>query len=148
MKTTLTTIFLFISILVKSQNTDVLWVPDQNTLVASYNNYSPIGYYLGGYYRTAITDQFIYSTPLSIINRVGLTYINKKNTYSVMVGTYVKTKTYEKYDFIPDVWFKVYPLRALLKTPRGPDFAIGINYSDDIHLGVGLSIGIRGIYRR
>jgi hypothetical protein len=147
MKTTLTTIFLFISFFAKSQNTDVLWVPDQNTLVASYNNYSPIGYYLGGYYTTSVTDQFIYTTPLSIINRVGVTYINKKNTYSVMVGTYVNTKSYEKYDFIPDVWFKVYPLRALLKTPRGPDFVLGINYSNNIHFGVGLSIPIRGIYR-
>jgi hypothetical protein len=51
-----------------------------------------------------------------------------------------------KIEYTPDVWFKIYPLRALLKTPRGPDFAVGVNYTEEFRVGVGLSIPL-GIYR-
>jgi hypothetical protein len=146
MKTIIISLFLILSISVKSQNTDVIWVPDQNTLVASYSNYSQIGWYLGGYYTTSFPAPFIYTTPASIINRGGLSFTNKKNTYSIMGGMFVKSVSVTQIEYIPDVWFKVYPLRTLLKTSRGPDFAVGINYTDELRVGIGLSIPL-GIYR-
>ena len=48
------------------------------------------------------------------------------------------------------VWMKsikIYPLRTLLKTSKGPDFVIALNYSEKFYFGIGLSIGVRGIYR-
>jgi hypothetical protein len=115
-------------------------------LVASYNSYSQIGWYLGGYYTTTFPAPFIYTTPASIINRGGLTFTNRKNTYSIMGGVFVKSASINKIEYTPDVWFKIYPLRALLKTPRGPDFAVGVNYTEEFRVGVGLSIPL-GIYR-
>ncbi len=49
--------------------------------------------------------------------------------------------------FKPDLWLKIYPLRTLLKTSKGPDFVIALNYSEKFYFGIGLSIGVRGIYR-
>ena len=146
MKTIIISLFLILSVSAKSQTTDVMWVPDQNTLVASYNSYSQIGWYLGGYYTTTFPAPFIYTTPASIINRGGLTFTNRKNTYSIMGGVFVKSASVNKIEYTPDVWFKIYPLRALLKTSRGPDFALGVNYADEFRVGVGLSIPL-GIYR-
>jgi hypothetical protein len=146
MKTIIISIFLILSISAKSQNTDVIWIPNQNTLVASYSNYSQIGWYLGGYYTTSFPAPFIYTTPASIINRGGLSFTNKKNTYSIMGGMFVKSVSVTQIEYTPDVWFKVYPLRTLLKTSRGPDFAVGINYTDELRVGIGLSIPL-GIYR-
>jgi hypothetical protein len=146
MKTIIISLFLILSLSAKSQNTDVMWVPDQNTLVASYTNYSQIGWYIGGYYTTSFPAPFVYTTPASIFNRVGLSFTNRKNTYSVMGGVFAESISQNKVNYTPDVWFKVYPLRALLKTSRGPDFALGINYTDELRVGVGLSIPL-GIYR-
>ena len=146
MKTIIISLFLILSFSAKSQTTDVMWVPDQNTLVASYNSYSQIGWYLGGYYTTTFPAPFIYTTPASIINRGGLTFTNRKNTYSIMGGVFVKSASINKIEYTTDVWFKIYPLRALLKTSRGPDFAVGVNYTEELRVGVGLSIPL-GIYR-
>ena len=146
MKTIIISLFLILSISAKSQNTDVMWVPDQNTLVASYSSYSQIGWYLGGYYTTTFPAPFIYTTPASIINRGGLSFTNRKNTYSIMGGMFVKSVSVTQIEYAPDVWFKIYPLRTLLKTSRGPDFTVGINYTDEIRVGIGLSIPL-GIYR-
>jgi hypothetical protein len=63
-----------------------------------------------------------------------------------MGGVFVKNASVSKIEYVTDVWLKIYPLRALLKTPRGPDFAVGINYTDELRVGVGLSIPL-GIYR-
>jgi phospho-N-acetylmuramoyl-pentapeptide-transferase len=64
----------------------------------------------------------------------------------IMGGVFVKNASVNQIEYTPDVWFKVYPLRSLLKTSRGPDFAVGINYTDELRAGVGLSIPL-GIYR-
>jgi hypothetical protein len=146
MKTIIISLFLILSISAKSQNTDVMWVPDQNTLVASYSSYSQIGWYLGGYYTTSFPAPFIYTTPASIINRGGLSFTNKKNTYSIMGGMFVKSVSVTQIEYTPDVWLKIYPLRTLLKTSRGPDFTVAINCGDKVRYGIGLSIPL-GIYR-
>jgi hypothetical protein len=144
MKTTITTILLFICLFGKSQTSDIMYVPDQKTLVVTYNsNYSPIGFYLGGYYMTTFPQPFIYTTPISIINRVGISFSNGQ--VGVMVGVQVKSYV-DSLDLGPDIWFKVYPIRLLTKTKRGPDITIGINCGNKISYGVGLSIPL-GIYR-
>ena len=144
MKTTITTILLFICFFGKSQTSDIMYVPDQKTLVVTYNsNYSPIGFYLGGYYMTTFPQPFIYTTPISIINRVGISFSNGQ--VGVMVGVQVKSYV-DSLDLGPDIWFKVYPIRLLTKTKRGPDITIGINCGNKISYGVGLSIPL-GIYR-
>ena len=144
MKTTITTILLFICLFGKSQTSDIMYVPDQKTLVETYNsNYSPIGFYLGGYYMTTFPQPFIYTTPSSIINRVGISFSNGQ--VGVMVGVQVKSYV-DSLDLGPDIWFKVYPIRLLTKTKRGPDITIGINCGNKISYGVGLSIPL-GIYR-
>ena len=145
MKTIIISIFLLsIGLSVKSQTTDLMYVPDQKSLVVTYNsNYSPIGFYVGGYYTSYFPQPFIYTTPASIINRVGISFSNGQ--VGVMVGVQVKSYV-DSLDLGPDIWFKVYPIRLLTKTKRGPDITIGINCGNKISYGVGLSIPL-GIYR-
>ena len=144
MKTIIISIFLlFIGISLKSQTTDLMYVPNQKSLVVTYNsNYSPIGFYVGGYFTTSLPQPYIYTTPLSIINRVGISFSNGQ--VGVMVGAYVKPYV-DSLSLSPDIWFKIYPLRLLTKTKRGFDFTLGVNCGDKLRCGVGLSIPF-GIY--
>jgi hypothetical protein len=138
MKTLLTTILLLLSVMVKAQQSDILYISSQKSLVASYN-YKQIGLYAGGYYVTTFPQPYIYTTPLSIVNRVGLTYVTKKNTFSIMGGAYLKTY-FDRVDMTPDVWVKIYPIRMLGKDKNSLDFVIGVNYMNGFRLGIGLSI--------
>lgn len=144
MKTIYISIFLlFVATTVKSQSSDLMYVPDQKSLVVSYNStYTPIGFYLGGYFTTSLPQPYIYTTPLSIINRVGLSF--STGQISVMGGAYVKSYV-DSLAMKPDIWVKIYPLRILTKTKKGFDFTFGINYMDKFRYGVGLSIPF-GIY--
>lgn len=145
MKTILTTILLLLSLTVKSQQCDALYVPSQKSLVASYN-YKQIGLYVGGYYVTTFPQPFIYTTPLSIVNRVGLTFVNKNNTFSVMGGAYLKTY-FDRVEMTPDIWVKIYPIRMMTGDKSSLDFAVGINYMDGFRFGIGLSIPYGSIYK-
>jgi hypothetical protein len=144
MKTITTLIFfLFMVTSIKSQTTDLMYVPDQKSLVVTYNsNYSPIGFYIGGYYTSYFPQPYIYTTPLSIMNRIGVSFSNGQ--VGLMVGAQVKSYV-DSLALGPDIWFKVHPLRLLTKTKRGPDLTVGINYGDKVRYGVGLSIPF-GIY--
>ena len=144
MKTiTISIFFLFMVTTLKSQTSDLMYVPDQKSLVVTYNsNYSPIGFYVGGYYTSHFPQPYIYTTPLSIMNRIGISFSNGQ--VGLMVGAQVKSYV-DSLALGPDVWFKVYPLRLLTKTKRGPDFTIGINCADKVRYAVGLSIPF-GIY--
>jgi hypothetical protein len=145
MKSFLTTILLILSVMVKAQQTDILYLPTQKSLVASYN-YKQIGLYVGGYYVTTYPQPYIYTTPLSIMNRVGLTYVNKNNTFSIMGGAYLKTY-FDHVDMTPDVWVKIYPIRMLTGDKSSIDFAVGVNYMEGFSLGIGLSIPYGSIYK-
>ena len=145
MKSFLTTILLLLSVMAKAQQTDILYLPTQKSLVASYN-YKQIGLYVGGYYVTTYPQPYIYTTPLSIMNRVGLTYVNKNNTFSIMGGAYLKTY-FDHVDMTPDVWFKIYPIRMLTGDKSSIDFAVGVNYMEGFSLGIGLSIPYGSIYK-
>ena len=144
MKTITTSIFfIFMVTSIKSQTTDLMYVPEQKSLVVTYNsNYSPIGFYIGGYYTSYFPQPYIYTTPLSIMNRIGFSFSNGQ--VGLMVGAQVKSYV-DSLALGPDIWFKVHPLRLLLKTKREPDFTVGINYGDKVRYGVGLSIPF-GIY--
>jgi hypothetical protein len=144
MKTTIISIFLlFVGVSVKGQTTDIMYVPTQKSLVATYNsNYTPIGFYVGGYFTSTFPQPFIYTTPLSILNRVGLSFSNGQ--VGLMTGMYVKSYV-DSLSINPDFWLKVHPLRIITKTKTGFDFTVGLNYSEEFRIGVGLSIPF-GIY--
>jgi hypothetical protein len=138
MKTTLALFLLFISFVGKSQTSDIMYVPDEKSLVVTYNNnYNGFGYYIGGYVTTTFPQPYIYTTPQSRINRVGISLTNHK--FSIMGGVFGETYV-DGIDFKPDVWVKVYPLRILTNTKRGPDLTVGINFMQGIRYGFGLSI--------
>ena len=144
MKTTLTTILLLITLNSYSQTSDVMWVPDQKTLVATYNSeLTGIGFYMGGYLLTSFPAPYIYTTPVSRFNRVGLSFTNHQ--VGLMVGGFMEAFQ-DSISVKPDIWLKIHPIRILTKTKRGLDFTIGVNYMDGFRYGVGLSIPFRGIY--
>jgi hypothetical protein len=144
MKTTLTTILLLITLNSYSQTSDVMWVPDQKTLVATYNSeLTGVGFYMGGYLLTSFPAPYIYTTPVSRFNRVGLSFTNHQ--VGVMVGGFMEAFQ-DSISVKPDIWLKIHPIRILTKTKRGLDFTIGVNYMDGFRYGVGLSIPFRGIY--
>jgi hypothetical protein len=145
MKTLLATILLLLSLTVKAQQVDALYIPSQKSLVASYN-YKQIGCYIGGYYVTTFPHPYIYTTPLTIVNRAGLTYVNKNNTFSIMGGAYIKSY-FDEVELTPDIWVKVYPIRMITKDKTSLDFALGVNYMDGFRFGVGVSIPYGSIYR-
>lgn len=147
MKTILTVILINFYLITSAQINDVMWVPEQKSLVASQRPYySPLGWYIGGFYTTSFPAPYIYTTPYSFINRIGVNYVGDKQRISVMGGVFFGQEQNEL-KFKPDIWLKVYPLRTLLNTEKGFDFTIGLNYMDGFRLGFGLSIPTRGIYR-
>jgi hypothetical protein len=138
MKTTLALFLLFISFVGKSQTSDIMYVPDEKSLVVTYNNnYNGFGYYIGAYVTTTFPQPYIYTTPQSRINRVGISLTNHK--FSIMGGVFGETYV-DGVNFKPDVWIKSYPLRILTNTKRGPDLTVGINFMQGIRYGFGLSI--------
>ena len=130
--------FLLFTLSARAQQTDILYIPDQHSLVGSYN-FRQVGVYVGGYYISTLPQPYIYTTPMSMMNRVGLTYVNKDNTYSIMGGAFLQSY-YDQVDMIPDVWVKIYPIRMITKDKKSIDFSLGINYSNGFRFGVGLSI--------
>jgi len=145
MKTILLSILLFFSVKSFSQTTDILYVPDQKSLLLTYKGWSPLGFYLGGYFITNFPQPYIYTTPISIINRAGIN-LNVDNKISVMGGFFIESFQ-DSLSLEPDIWVKVNPLRTILKTDRGFDFSLGVNYMKrEFRYAVGLSIPIRGIY--
>lgn len=138
-------ILLFFGTRVFSQTTDILYVPDQKSLLLTYKGWSPLGFYLGGYFITNFPQPYIYTTPISIINRAGIN-LNVDNKVSVMGGFFIESFQ-DSLSLKPDIWVKVNPLRTILKTDRGFDFSLGVNYMKrEFRYAVGLSIPIRGIY--
>ena len=131
-------VFLLLTLSVKAQQCDILYVPSQHSLVGSYN-FKQVGLYVGGYFVTTLPQPYIYTTPISIMNRIGLTYVNKDNTYSLMCGAFLQSY-FDHVDMTPDVWVKFYPIRMITKDKKNLDFSLGVNYSNGFRYGVGLSI--------
>lgn len=138
MKTTLTFFLLFISLAGKSQTSDVMYVPQEKSLVVTYNNnYNGFGYYIGAYVTSSFPQPYIYTTPQSRMNRVGLSFSNNK--VSVMGGVFAETFV-DRIEFEPDIWAKVYPLRVLTNLKRIPDVTVGVNFMKGVRYGFGISI--------
>ena len=138
MKTTLTLLLLFISFIGKSQTSDIMYVPEEKSLVVTYNNnYNGFGYYIGAYVTTTFPQSYIYTTPQSRMNRIGLSLSNRK--FSVMGGVFAETYA-DRIDFKPEVWVKAYPLRILTNLKHIPDATIGVNFMQGIRYGFGISI--------
>lgn len=146
MKTIIVTFFLLISVLAKSQSGDLIYLPQQKSVLASYTlNFSHVGLYVGGYIRSTFPAPYIYTTPMSLINRVGLSFGNGK--YGVMAGGFVENFR-DSIKVQPDIWVKVYPLRIFTNTKEGFDFILCVNYMKKLNYGVGISIPFGGIYCR
>lgn len=146
MKTIVTSIFLIISIFAKGQSSDIIYVPNQKSLVVSYTlNYSHVGMYVGGYVRTTFPAPYIYTTPMSMINRIGVNFGGGK--YNIMLGGYVESFG-ASVSIQPDVWLKIYPLRIITNTKEGADIVLAVNYMREFNYGVGIAIPFRGIYSR
>ena len=138
MKTTLTLFLLFISLIGKSQTSDVMYVPEQKSLVVTYNNnFNGFGYYIGAYVTSSFPQPYIYTTPQSRMNRVGLSFSNSK--VSVMGGVFAETFV-DRIEFQPDIWVKAYPLRLLTNLKRIPDVTVGVNFMKGVRYGFGISI--------
>jgi hypothetical protein len=107
--------------------------------------HSPIGLYVGGYYTTNFPPPYLYRTPISIINRMGVNIVGSKQKWGLMGGVYIEdTEDYKSLK--PDVWLKIYPLKILTNTSKGFDFVVAVNYMDSFRWGFGISIPFRGIY--
>ena len=138
MKTIIISIFLLFSISLYGQTCDAFYVPTDKTLLVTYQNLSPFGFYFGGLVKTTSSQTFIYSTPTSIINRIGFT-LNYRNKVSLMAGVNSKKLTYNT-QLLPDFWVRFNPLRTILKVQKGPDFSFAVGYSEKVNLGVGISL--------
>jgi hypothetical protein len=115
-----------------------MYVPEEKSLVVTYNNnYNGFGYYIGAYVTTTFPQPYIYTTPQSRMNRIGLSLSNRK--FSVMGGVFAETYA-DRIDFKPDVWVKAYPLRILTNLKHIPDATIGVNFMQGIRYGFGISI--------
>lgn len=137
-KTTFLTLFLLISLSLKSQTSDLLFIPNQNSFVATYKSDYFIGAYSGGYYILRVTP-YTYTTPFTFINRFGLSIGN--NRISFMGGVFFDDVIQNPYlPLRPDLWVKINPIRILLDEDLVLDLSLGLNYSSSINYGLGLSI--------
>jgi hypothetical protein len=132
MKTTLLSFFFFLCTTSYSQTTDILYLPKDKTAVASLRyGFSPIGIYAGGYITKNFPVPFTYTTPLSVLNRVGISITGSQNKWGIMIGT--KLENYvDKLEAKPDIWINFYPLKTLFRTPNGFDFIFSLNYQSDL----------------
>jgi hypothetical protein len=136
MKTIPIILFLFISSIVRSQTCDILFVPQQNSLVGTIKTISPLGLYLGGHYMTTLPNPYTYTTPFSFLNRFGV--FLGTNKISFMVGIFSEFYATDL-KIRPDAWIKINPFRLILNNDRGFDLSLGVNYSKGINYGVGVS---------
>ena len=124
MKKIILTLSILLSTTLKSQQSDILYIPDQNSLVASYN-FRQVGLYVGGFYMTSLPQPYTYTTPYSMMNRIGLSYVSKDNTFSIMGGAFLSHYIYNV-EMDPDVWLKIYPIRLVSKKSKSFRFFFGI----------------------
>jgi len=147
MKTTILILFTFFCLSSYSQTSDIIWVPSQKSVVATLRPYhSPFGWYMGGFHTLVLPQPYLYRTPLSLFNRVGVNFVPNNQKFSVMVGSFF-SEIDDEYEFGNDFWINLYPLRILSNKKSRYDFCLSLNYSQEVRLGVGISIGSQGIYR-
>lgn len=130
----------------KSQSSDIIYLPTEKSLVASYNfNYTHAGIYIGGGFMTSFPTPYVYTTPSFRINRVGISLGGPKINF--MGGVNLQSHKMDSLKVRPDLWVKVYPLRIITNTKEGFDFILAGNYMNGWRYGLGVTIPFRGIYR-
>lgn len=137
MKSIYVILILLMSNTIKSQTTDILYVPNQNGLIATYTSNYFVGMYLGGRYITSFPQPYTYTTPFSLLNRVGIVLGNDR--VSLMGGIYGDYIGFHS-NIKPDIWVKINPIRILTDTDTIFDLSLGLNYSEGINYGFGISI--------
>lgn len=146
MKTIILFLFLLVSSNCISQSSDIIYVPGQKNLVATYNFQNNFGVYMGGNLSSSFPIPYVYTTPISVLNRIGVVY--GSNKVNLMGGVFVENLGYDSVRFKPDFWLKIYPLRIITNTNEGFDFIFALNYMNSFRYGFGVSIPFRGIYYR
>lgn len=130
----------------QGQSCDLIYLPKSQNIVATYNlNDIPVGMYLGGDVKTIFPTPFLYYTPLSRLNRIGVSIGTSKA--DLMFGGFIQNFR-DSIVVYPDFWLKVHPLRLMTKTKNGFDFVLAINYMKTTNYGIGLSIPFGNIYGR
>lgn len=146
MKVTFFLLSLIITFLVRSQSCDLVYLPQTKNLVVNYNlTHLPIGMYIGGNMNTLTPTPFFYYSPVSYLNRIGISISSNKVDF--MFGGFVETFR-DSINIHPDFWVKVYPLRIITNTKNGFDFVLALNYMKKTNYGVGISIPFGNIYSR
>lgn len=146
MKTIIIAIFLLVTScsLCYSQTSDLLYMVESKSILATYRGGRSLGFYFGGILKSEINQPFIYTTPLAIIHRAGLN-LTYKNRISFMFGVNIKNME-NTFTYKPEVFIKINPLRIILKTDRLPDLSVLVSYGNKFDYGFGLSIPFQGIY--
>lgn len=139
MKTISLVFFLFHSVTCLSQTTDLLFIPNTNSLLVTYHNRSNVGIYASGYYVTSFPSPYIYTTPLSIINRFGVTISDRNHSISIMGGVFSGMENYGIV-YRPDFWIKINPIRLFSSRQTIADFSIGLNYMEGFRYAGGISL--------
>ena len=75
----------------RAQSSDIVYVPDDNTLIVTYKT-EIVGLYIGGKYMTSYPAPYLYTTPSAFVNRFGAD-ISLFKDVSVLVGTQVPMYT-------------------------------------------------------
>jgi len=135
---------IFFPFVSKGQSCDLIYLPKSQNLVASYNfNNIPVGMYVGGYIKTSFPSPFIYTTPISYLNRIGISITNRKMDF--MFGGFIESYR-DSIKITPDFWLKIHTLKIITNTANGFDFVIALNYMKKTNLGIGISIPLGNIY--
>lgn len=139
MKTIGLLFFIVITTNLWSQTTDLLFIPNTNSLLVTYHNRSNVGIYASGYYVTSFPHPYIYTTPFSIINRFGVTISDYNHSISLMGGVFYGTENHGLV-YKPDFWIKINPIRLFTSRKTIADFSLGLNYMNGFRYAGGISL--------
>jgi len=146
MKKYLICLFLLICYNTKSQYVDLIFQEqDQSFIVSSEDiNETSLGLYFGAFYKIGLTNvPYIYRTPFSYLNRLGLT----KGIFnqSLVFNGGIKFIAYET-PYIQSFFeygVKLHPIKLITQNRNIIDFSFSFNKSNSEFYGIGLSIPIR-----
>lgn len=147
-------LFLLILISVPSygQYSGLTVIPDESSAICSFENIDDdnFGFYIGGYYKIGATSNpYIYRTPYSYFNRIGINYGILK--CGIVLGAGIKVDLISGPDaiFYPDFMVKLQPIKLLSRNKDIWDISVTCGISDKPYVGFGISIPYRyGSYYR
>lgn len=124
----------------EAQSTDIIYVPNDNTLIVSYKT-EIVGLYIGGKYMTAYPAPYLYTTPSAFVNRFG-TDISLFKDVSVLVGTKVPmyTTSWIGIQYKPEVWLKSHVVGTILQKKMRYDLTTILQISKTPYYGIGVCV--------